>query len=217
MTGRAGPTVVVPVKPWRLAKSRLGLGAQAQAALARAFALDVLTAISTSANVGRLVVVTAEIELSGAARRLGAVVLRDRPMLSPEGLNAAIQIGCHWAIARQPEAALMVVPADLPALTATVVDHTIDLLRPYERAYVPDATGSGTTFSWAARPELLCPRYGRGSATKHSAAGSHPVSEADPRARWDVDTDADLIEARHLGVGAHTAAVIEELRPSAHV
>jgi len=56
--------------------------------------------------------------------------------------------------------------------------------------------------SWGARPEHLKVGYGAGSAGRHSAQGARALTEADLRARLDVDTVGDLALARRLGRGA---------------
>lgn len=211
MTNEIEATVVIPVKPWALSKSRLDVGTVGRERLARAFSLDVLHAVVASTRLATLVVVTAEPEFATAASRCGAVVLVDRPMLSPDMLNPALASARSWALVRRPEAPVVVVPADLPSLTASVLDAAIDQLSHYESAFVPDAVGQGTTLAWGRSPRDLRLEYGLRSAVKHSAAGARAVSDVDARARWDVDTDTDLAEARRLGVGVHTTAALEEL------
>jgi 2-phospho-L-lactate guanylyltransferase len=102
-------------------------------------------------------------------------------------------------------------PADLPALTGRVLDETVDLMSVHDSAFVPDASGDGTTMSWGASPEHLKVGYGAGSAERHSALGARAVVEADLRARLDVDTVGDLALARRLGVGSRTAGALHEL------
>lgn len=206
-----GVTVVIPVKPWALSKSRLDVGEEAREGLARAFTLDVIEAVSASSLVGRIVFVTAERELGAVAVRIGAVLLSDRPMLSAGGLNAAVDSGRRWAMARHPTRPVIAVPGDLPALTTATFDHALDRLGRHDRAFVPDAAGRGTTLIWARSPCALHTSYGSRSAVDHSDAGFQAVPDVDPRARWDVDTRTDLVEARLLGVGVHTSAIVKEL------
>ncbi|MCD9198928.1 2-phospho-L-lactate guanylyltransferase [Aeromicrobium wangtongii] len=206
-----GWTAVVPVKPWGLAKSRLDLPDDDRMRLARAFSLDVLDVVLAAASVDRVVVVTAEAELGAIARRRGAAVLTDRPMLARGLLNRAVDAGRQWAKINAAGAPIVVVPGDLAALDAGVLDATLGLLAQQERAFVPDASGMGTTLLAAARPELLIPAYGERSAMHHSDAGYRAVPQVDKRCRRDVDTAADLAEARALGVGPHTIAALEQM------
>ncbi|KAA1379877.1 2-phospho-L-lactate guanylyltransferase [Aeromicrobium fastidiosum] len=203
-------TVIVPVKPWALSKSRLGVDAR-RADLARAFALDVLEQVGNASSVGQLVIVSAEVELGSVARGHGAVLLTDRPMLAPNMLNVAIDRGRRWAMSRRPDAPVVVVPADLAALTAVALDSALTAMSEYQRAFVPDASDRGTTLSWAHDPALLLTQYGHDSAKRHVHDGVKAVRHVDPRVRQDVDTREDLREVRRLGVGQHTQAVLREL------
>jgi 2-phospho-L-lactate guanylyltransferase len=207
----SGWTAVVPVKPWGLAKSRLDVPGDDRVRLARAFSLDVLDVVLAAGSVDRVVVVTAETELGSIARRAGAAVLTDRPMLARGLLNRAVDNGRQWAKVNASDAPIVVVPGDLAALNAEVLDATLALLAEQERAFVPDASGMGTTLLAAARPELLIPAYGERSAVHHSDAGYRAVSLVDKRSRRDVDTAADLAEARALGVGPHTIAALQQM------
>jgi 2-phospho-L-lactate guanylyltransferase len=126
-------------------------------------------------------------------------------------LNRAIESGRQWAHIHAPDAPLVVVPGDLAALTADVLDQTLALLATEERTFVPDACGRGTSLLAAARPELLVPSYGDQSALRHAEAGFRPAAPVDKRCRRDVDTAADLAEARLLGVGPHTIAALDAM------
>jgi 2-phospho-L-lactate guanylyltransferase len=210
------PTVILPVKPWHLSKSRLEVGAVARRLQARAFTLDVLEVVGASRHVAEVIVVTAEPELSAARVRLDTRFVADRPSASRDALNSAIAIGLRSAAQWRPDSPVLVLPADLPALTGRVLDETVDLMSVHDSAFVPDASGDGTTMSWGASPEHLNVAYGAGSAGRHSALGARAVVEADLRARLDVDTVGDLALARRLGVGSRTAAALHELtRPAA--
>jgi len=213
-------TVIVPVKPWHLSKSRLEVGAAARPLLARAFTLDVLEAVGASSQVAEVIVVTAEPGLSAAHVRVESQfvadrLVADRLLVSPGGLNSAIFAGRRSAAARRPDSPILVLPADLPTLTGSVLDETVDLMSVYDSAFVPDATGEGTTMSWGASPEHLKVAYGPRSAMRHSAQGARAVVGVDLRARLDVDTVLDLALARRLGVGVRTAEALNELaRPA---
>lgn len=206
-----GWTAVVPVKRWALAKSRMDGGIEMRASLARAFAFDVLAVLSDVACIENLVIVTDERELKTVGRRLGATIVEDRSLLSVDPLNRAIGLGRSHAAVIRPDAPVVVVPADLPALTPGTVEHALDSLTRWESSFVPDARGTGTTLLAASTPALLRPAYGRGSAQLHAAQGAHLTLNVDPRVRRDVDTVHDLQQAEVLGFGRHTTAVVAEL------
>ncbi len=77
-------------------------------------------------------------------------------------------------------------------------------------AFVPDATGTGTTL-YAAGPGMqFLPRFGRSSRRRHLAAGAAEIAAGPQLAglRRDVDTIGDLRQAASIGLGPRTLAVL---------
>ena len=197
-------TTIIPVKPWALAKARLGVNNERRVELARAFSLDVLRCVVDTPEVGQVIVVTTEPGLQARARTLGAVTLNDRPLLSGDPLNDAIELGRSWALVNATAEPIVVIPGDLPSLTPEALSGALGAMSGFETAFIPDGDGSGTTLLAAANPRLLRPLYGTDSGRRHSAVGMHPIVDADPRVRRDVDTMFDLSCALELGVGEET-------------
>ena len=197
--------VLIPVKPLPLAKSRLiGLPPVARSALARAFALDAITASLAVARVHATYVVSDDAEVRADAAALGAGVLPD----APGGLNAAL-VGAARAVAeRHPGAVPAALVADVPALRAADLDAALAQVAPAPGGFVADADGTGTTLYAAAD---LRPAFGPGSRAAHLARGAIEITLPLPTLRRDVDDLAGLAAARALGVGAHTRAVLEDL------
>lgn len=206
-----GWTVIVPVKPWRLAKSRLLLDASARERLARAFALDVIEALQASSAVDTVVVVTAEEDLRRASRRSGFELLTDRPLRSADPLNDAVAAARHWASRRRPGAPLAALVADLPCLTGAAVTATLDSALRHPSAFVPDPDGTGTTMVAATRASSLTTAFGPGSAGHHARLGHTCLWDADVRVRRDVDETADLEAAALLGLSPRTEDVVTDL------
>ncbi len=204
-------TVILPVKPWSLSKSRLDVSADDRERLARAFALDVLAVLERSSRVGRLMVVTADPGMAGEAQRAGAILLVDRPLVTADGLGAALAQSRSWAAVHRANLPVVVVPADLPALDVASFDEAVDRLVGARPTFVPDARGTGTTLYCAPSPSTLACAYGPRSAARHSAAGASAVLGIDARVRHDVDTVGDLLRARDLGLGPHTAGLVEKI------
>lgn len=207
----SGFTVVYPVKPWRLGKSRLALDSRPRQELARAFALDVLDVLREVEAVEHVLVVSDEGELRSAANRIGATVLSDRPLVSNDSLNDAIRAGARWAVVRRPLSPIVVVPSDLPALTPEALAGALASGSDGDRAFVPDAWSRGTTLLIAPDPVQLVPDFGGHSAQRHAAAGYRELTDCDPRVRTDVDTIEQLRAARHLGLGSRSTAVVDRL------
>lgn len=197
--------LLVPVKRWSLAKTRLDgpTGARDSAArgrLMRGFARDALEAALASPAVAHVLAVCDEADLDVPG-------VETLPDLGAGDLNAALRLAAAQVQARDPGLGVAAMCGDLPALRA----HDLTAaLRAATRArwYVADAEGTGTTLLAVAPGLSLDPRFGPDSAERHEASGAAPVRAEVPTLRCDVDTETDLSAAVTLGVGRHTAAVL---------
>lgn len=198
--------LVLPVKGAPQAKSRLDVGpAVARTELAMAMALDTLDAALASPAVLAVLVVTSDPAMTAAASAAGAQVEPD----PGDGLDHAVRRGRDVLAAAQPGpvAALL---ADVPALRAEDLTAALAACAAYDAAYVPDAEGSGTVLLAATDPDGLRPAFGDGSAARHDLVAKRLDLDL-PRLRRDVDVEASLREARALGVGPRTAALLDVL------
>jgi 2-phospho-L-lactate guanylyltransferase len=203
-------SVLVPVKPAAIAKSRLApVGDEARRKLVGAFAADTVAAALAAPHVGAVMVVTDDHVLAATLRRLGAHVLPDA---TTDDLNESLSQAAAEARRRWPEQGLAVVCADLPALDPAQLGQALEVAAGFSSAFVADAEGEGTTMVAAASGEHFTPRFGRGSRDAHVVEGAHEIVEVDvPTLRRDVDTPADLAAALELGVGVHTAGATRGL------
>ena len=206
-----GWTVIVPVKPWRLAKSRLQLDPSVREALARAFVLDVIEAPNESDALETVIVVSAEENLRQEARRLGFELLADRPLRSLDPLNGAVSMGRHWAAQRRHAAPVAALVSDLPTLTGEAVTSTLATALQHPTAFVPDPNGTGTTMVASTVAGSLVTAFGSASASHHGRLGLACLSGADVRIRRDVDETRDVEAAAVLGLRRHTEDVAAEL------
>lgn len=208
-------TVVLPVKRLAAAKSRLGATAPARAALALAMAQDVAL---VAASIGPVLVVTDD-PVAAAALPAASV----EPDLPWAGLSAAVGHGAAVAAARWPATCVVVLAADLPALTVDALGAVVDALvapacavahgRATSSGVVADADGVGTVLLAAPAGTPLVPAYEGGSFARHRVGGAADLTPyADGRLRRDVDTVADLAAALDLGVGPATAAAVAAYR-----
>lgn len=202
-------TAVVPVKPWDLAKTRLDLPIGLRAAIAKSMAIDTLRTVGVSTLVDRMLLVSSRSEVCSLAGDFGAVAVSDRGLGSADPLNDALEKARAWARLYRPDAPIVVVPADLPALSVEVFDAALCELSGALRAFVPDADGEGTTLYAARRPDDLRVGYGPRSAARHIEQGAVPVVDVDPRIRRDLDTVHDLRVAVGLGLAPATAAILQ--------
>lgn len=212
-----GWSIVLPVKRLNLAKSRLRAtltagrgalpGSDWHGALALAMALDTVAAVLAAPRVARVIAVTDDPAADAALAAAGALCVPDAPAA---GLNPALRYGAGYASA-PGLVGVASLGADLPALRPAELDAALTAVETLAtRAFVADAPGTGTTLLAAPAGWALDPAYGPGSAAAHATGGAIPLPESWPSLRQDVDTAADLAAARRLGVGRHTAALVEQ-------
>jgi 2-phospho-L-lactate guanylyltransferase len=198
-------SVIVPVKPWGLAKSRLTLPEELRYEVARAMTLDTLEALTAASLVGSVLVVSADSEVRSAAVSLDARAINDEPFASVDGLSAAVRLGRARLAKEHPSAPVAVVPTDLPGLTSATFDALLKELGTSKRQHVVDMHGTGTTILVAPGPLALVPAFGIGSAQAHSTLGSYARPDVDERLRRDVDTldDWQAFIAGRAPIGRH--------------
>ncbi|MDT0441128.1 2-phospho-L-lactate guanylyltransferase [Streptomyces johnsoniae] len=208
-------SLIVPLKPLRLAKSRLAAvaGNALRPSLALAFAEDTVGAALACAAVRDVTVVTDD---PLAARRLAPAGARIVPDVPGRGLNAALAHGAEAVRAAAPSVAVAALNADLPALRAAELARVLAAAGGHRRSFLADAAGVGTTLLAAAPGAALQPEFGGASRAAHRASGAVELTlEGVDSVRQDVDTGADLRAALALGVGRHTAAGARRLTASA--
>lgn len=204
----AGWAVVLPVKGLATAKSRLrgALAGVPHERLALALAQDTVAAAVACDAVAEVLVVTDDPAAGAALRAMGARVVPDRP---DAGLNAALAHGASLAAGAGRARPVAALTADLPALRPAELAGALRAAAASgTRAYVTDATGTGTTLLAAPPGTPLEPRFGPDSAAAHARSGARPLPDAGPSLRRDVDTMPDLAAAAALGLGAYTRAVL---------
>ena len=204
--GRSRWVVIVPVKPSARAKSRLEVPGVSRADLARAIALDTLTAATACELVAQVVVVTDDPALAREAAMIPA--LRFVPEGDAAGLDAAVAAGVAAVDpnGRMPRAALL---GDLPALRPADLADALRAAASVDRGVVADAEGTGSTLVTARAGVAWESSFGDGSFARHLSLGCRalPVPDASTLRR-DVDTAAQLDAARALGLGPRTAALL---------
>ncbi|HET6355793.1 2-phospho-L-lactate guanylyltransferase [Streptomyces sp.] len=200
-----GWSLVVPLKPLVLAKSRLAGAADGilRPHLALAFAQDTVAAALACGLVRDVAVVTDDPAAGGELAALGARIVPDSP---GAGLNAALTHGAEAVRALRPGAAVAALNADLPALRPEELARVLVRASVFPRAFLADAAGIGTTFLSAAPGTELRPAFGGRSRRRHLASGAAEILlDGVDSVRQDVDTGDDLAAALTLGVGPRTA------------
>lgn len=195
-----GFVALIPVKSPTVGKSRL-VGVADREDLARAIATDTVRAAAAANAVRRVVVITDD-DFAPVARSLGVDVVAD----PARGLNAALRLGAALAAADWPTLRPVALLADLPALTAPLLDAALAQVAGGP-AYCSDAEGTGTTLYTAAYAEFD-PHFGPGSAAAHAATGAVAIEGELAGLRRDVDDPDTLRAAVGLGLGAATASIV---------
>ncbi len=201
---------VIALKPTEQAKSRLGsLPDPLRRRLAWAMALDTLRVVTAVA--ARVVVVSDQPGLAAALRCYDLY-----PQVIAEsgraGLNAALTDGAeHLQALGSPSVFACV--GDLPALSDSSLRRVLATAARFPRSYLADATGVGTTMLFSTAGPLD-PRFQGASANAHLSSGAVPLSDdllglPVPDARRDVDSQTDLFEAFHLGIGGATGSLFD--------
>jgi len=199
-----GWTIIVPVKPAAVGKSRLIDVPVDRETLARAIALDTVAAAAAATEVGRVLVVTDDAGVRAEASRFpGVEVVAEG---DSRGLDAAIARGADAAGQGAPRAALL---GDLPALRPGDLDAALRLAGGVERGLVPDAEATGSTLVTARAGAVWVSAFGVDSAARHRLLGCTDLAvPRDSSLRRDVDTAGQLAAAVALGVGPRTSAVL---------
>ncbi|MHB8576195.1 MAG: 2-phospho-L-lactate guanylyltransferase [Dehalococcoidia bacterium] len=210
---------LVPVKDFGLAKERLAplLAPPERADLARAMFLDVMDALRRAPAIRRIWVVSAARDVLDAAAALGAFAVSEPSQIS--GLNPALEHGRSIALdAADPPDGLLIVPADLPSLTAAALDVLLkDLPKPGEGRLVricpaPDG-GTNALLQIPGDAVRLC--YGRDSARRHADAAQDAGVDCEflriPELTTDLDTPADVQRWLAGSVSGRTAELLRRL------
>ena len=190
---------VVPVRALDGSKSRLGgqLDAEEREALVTALLARTIRAAREAPSLSGVLVVSPDPQVLNAALAEGADALEQ----SGVGLNGALQDGRAWAMARGATA-LLVLPADLPFVSAAEVESLLQRAADGARdgeplvALVPDRHGDGTNALLLAPPAIIPFAFGPASRRHHTAAARHAgarLVEVDGPLTVDLDTADDLL------------------------
>ncbi len=205
---------IVPAKALDRAKGRLAalLSEPDRARLALAMLEDVVRALQDSQRLDVIAVVSPDPEVLQKAAELGAEAVREPE--SARGINQALSYAADGLV-RTPDA-LLVVLADVPAVTAADIDTVLDAVPPELGVVICPSHDRGTS-ALALRPPGVIPfRFGTESFSAHkreAAARRVPlhVLRIESLAR-DVDAPADLDYMASHRVGPATARVLAALR-----
>ncbi len=199
--GGGGLWAVVPVKSFARTKQRLAgaLVPEDRARLARAMFGDVLDALTQCHSLAGLLVVTGDPDAARMALAAGAQVLHEA---QGEGTAAAVALAAR-ELAAAGRAGMLVLPADVPAITvadveALIAAHARQTMKDNKSAVtlVPAGSDGGTNALVCSPPDALPPCFGPDSFRRHVALaeqlGMQPCVLKLARLSQDIDRPEDL-------------------------
>lgn len=205
-------TAIVPLKSFRHAKSRLSgrLSPCERVTLAEAMATDVLDALRHVAGITRPVVITEDAEVAAFAQSNGADVVTEP---GRNGYNAAVACAAN-AIATAGADGMLVLPGDLPALSADDIEALIAAHGDGPGLTLcPDRSKTGTNALVISPPNAISFAFGPDSFRLHritgQAAGLAVRTFERPGIAFDVDSHDDFADLASMPVGKHTSRFLE--------
>ncbi|MET0984146.1 MAG: 2-phospho-L-lactate guanylyltransferase [Steroidobacteraceae bacterium] len=204
---------VVALKSPHAAKSRLAsvLNPEQRRELFYALAQTVIDALNGTAAIDAVLVVTASAEVAAFARRLGCdALLQSHDAGTAPAFEAVVE---HLRPLELP--GLLMIAGDLPLLTPGALQELIAAAdAPHAVVLAPDRRRSGTNALLCSPPDVIRPRFGEDSFSRHVAAARqhglpHRVIELEALA-FDVDVPSDLdrlarVRPKLLGPALHRA------------
>lgn len=205
---------LVPVKALSEAKGRLAavLTSEERRRLALAMLADVVTALLGAASIAYIAIISPDKAVLKEAERLRARPLPEPPQV--RGINAALSYGASL-LAKEGADTILVVPGDLPTLTAAAVEAVLaSLPSPRGVAIVPSAEG-GTNVLALRPPDAIPFRFGPKSFTAHRREA---VARAVPTTvvrreelTTDIDSPQDLLRVPQAPGAENTKRLLQDL------
>lgn len=186
---RRGACALVAVKERQRCKTRLGLAVDdaTRVELVRSMLSAVLAATASAQAVHQTIVVSPERDLIPAAIPVLADTGESLNIALAQAHRMLLDFGCHE---------VLVLPADLPRVTAAELDTLVRAGREGGFSIAPDASGTGTNALCLVSAQPFQFQFGSDSQRLHleeaQRIGLTPLVVRLPGLAFDVDTPADL-------------------------
>ena len=185
---------IIPVKPLKRAKSRLApaLRPAQRFELAQAMFRHVLSVAASAPQVAGVLVISRDARALALAREFGAKTVQEG---ADSNLNPAL-LRATMVVKSWRADAVLILPADLPLISADDLEAMIDLRDERTMVIATDREEDGTNALLVSPPGAIEYQYGSGSFARHrrlaAAAGLSVAVYRSERIQLDVDVPADL-------------------------
>ena len=202
---------VVTAKAFASAKQRLSpvVPATARARLAEALLANTLEAVASCREIDATVAVVGCASGAAVARARADRTVEDA---SNPGQSGAAELGASIACSELGASHVVLLPADIPLVTADALATLVHAARSRAIVIVPDRHGTGTNALALSPTDAIRPSFGDGSCERHRAlaiaSGRSWAFLRDSRLALDIDTVDDLAAAASslAGRSGRTAA-----------
>lgn len=193
--------VIIPVKPLTRAKSRLSavLSAEQRQQLAEMLLRHVIATVRQVPEVVGTLVISRDTKALAIARDAGTYTVQESG--APELNNALMR--ATSVVAGWGGSAVLVLPADLPLISAEDVRNLLELgLEPHTIVLATDHQEDGTNAMLVRPPGLIPYTFGPGSFARHlklaQEVGANIHVYSSERMMLDIDVPADLLVYERL-------------------
>ena len=185
--------VIIPVKTFSNAKTRLDLSTQKIESLCKIMLEEILQITSISPRIEKTIVVTKEKQAIEIAEKFNATVIKDE---EEESVNSAVALADKYLLENNFDASI-VLPQDIPYIKTQDIDFMLNYIAPPNFAIiVPSRRFDGTNALVRMPIDLMKTHYDEDSYKIHmNTAKNHTLNVAMvfvKRIMWDVDNKEDL-------------------------
>ncbi len=185
--------VIIPVKTFSYAKTRLDLSSQKVEELCKVMLEEILHTVSISPQIEKTIIVTKESKAIEIGKKFNAEIIIDE---KEESVNSAVALADKYLLENNFDASI-VFPQDIPYIKTQDIDFMLNYVAPPNFAIViPSRRFDGTNALVRMPIDLMETHYDEDSYKIHmNTAKEHTMNVAMvfvKRIMWDVDNKEDL-------------------------
>ena len=185
--------VIIPVKTFSKAKTRLGFTPQKIEELCKIMLEEILHTISISPQIEKTIIVTKEPKAIEIGKKFNSIIIRDE---KEESVNSAVALADKYLLENGFDASI-VFPQDIPYIKTQDIDFMLNYIAPPNFAIiVPSRRFDGTNALVRMPIDLMKTHYDEDSYKIHmNTAKEYTLNVAMvfvKRIMWDVDNKEDL-------------------------